>query len=432
MEQYVQKNQKKLRCGITTGTCAAAAAGAAALRLLTGEKAEHVVIRTPGGRTVRVPVYPAEEWDVEAAGAQGRSGRCAFYVVKDSGDDPDVTNGARIVAQVERIPGRRTGDGTPEPEMNCGLPEWETGGGIRQKENGLRISPDAFQSGEYPYLYLDGREGVGRVTCAGLEQRPGQAAINAVPRSMIFQVVAEACEQADDFSPLLITVSVPEGRELAKRTFNPQLGIEGGISILGTSGIVEPMSEKAIVDTIELQIRQLKTLGVKQLLVTPGNYGQGYAAEALGLNTGRSVKCSNYIGETLDLAISYEMEGLLLVGNIGKLVKLAAGIMNTHSRVADARREIFVTHTVLAGGTAQMAEALMQCVNTEEMLLLLEQWGLRVAVTERILAKIKEAVERRTTGKLDAGVILFSEHFGCLGQTEGTEHILPSFCKNEP
>ncbi len=398
MEQYVHKNQKTLRRGITTGTCAAAAAGAAALRLLTGNEVEHMTVRMPAGMTVEVPVF--------SAACRGKvSGRqdpgFTYYVVKDSGDDPDVTNGAEIAATVERIP----------------------------EQEACRISKDAFQSEEYPYLFLDGGEGVGRVACEGLEQRKGQAAINVVPRSMIFQAVAQACGQADDFGVLLITVSVPKGRELAERTFNPQLGITGGISILGTSGIVEPMSEKAIVDTIELQIRQIAAQGEKSLLVTPGNYGQGYAASHLGLRLDHSVKCSNYIGETLDLAVSYQMERLLLVGNIGKLVKLAAGIMNTHSRTADARREIFVTHTVLSGGTRQMAEELMRCVNTEEMLALLTQWQLREAVTGRILDKIKEVVDLRTGGKLEAGVVLFSERFGCLGQTAGTGELLEAWPK---
>ena len=260
-----------------------------------------------------------------------------------------------------------------------------------------------------------------------VEQDVGQAAINTVPRTMIFQAVGEVCEQIEYDGMLLITVSVPAGVELAKRTFNPRLGIEGGISILGTSGIIEPMSERAIVDTIEIEIRQLARLGTKHLLVTPGNYGQAYASGLLHLNMEQSVKCSNYIGETIDLAISYGMEKFLLVGNIGKLVKLAAGIMNTHSKVADGRCEIFAVHTILCGGTKKMAEILMDCINTDEMLKYLEEWSLKEAVMRSICGKIEEYMEHRIGGRMQFGVVLFSEKFGYLGETSKAGEILTVF-----
>lgn len=381
MERYVNKNQRQLRMGITTGTCAAAAAKAAAARLLLGICRTDVVIRTPKGIAVEVPVETAE------ADSDGVS----CVVIKDSGDDPDVTNRAQIVTRVARL------------RTEC---------------------RNAFQSSEYPWLYLDGGAGVGRVTRAGLEQQIGQAAINIVPRQMIFHAVGEICSLAECRKPLLITVSVPEGEELAGRTFNPRLGIVGGISILGTSGILEPMSEKAIVDTIETQIRQLSALGEKNLCVTPGNYGQSYASRYLKLDLSCSVKCSNYIGETIDLAVSYGMENFLLVGNVGKLVKLAAGIMNTHSRVADGRGEIFAVHTVLCGGDAKMAEKIMGCVNTEEMLGFLEQWGLKDAVMKSICRKIGENLQRRGGKTLACSAVLFSEKYGYLGQTPQAEEML--------
>jgi len=383
MEYYVTKNQKKLRCGITTGTCAAAAAKAAASLLLLCMPLESVLVHTPKGVTVEVPVSLsfAEENRVE------------YMVEKDSGDDPDVTNGAKIFACVMY------------------LQAW--------KDTEL-----CFQCEEAPYLFLDGGTGVGRVTREGMEQKKGQAAINHVPRKMIFQAVREICELAGHTEELFITIWVPEGEELAKRTFNPRLGIEGGISILGTSGILEPMSEKAIVDTIETQLRQQQALGKTKLLITPGNYGQSYVEEYLGMDMAGSIKCSNYIGETLDLAVAYGMKDVLLVGNIGKLVKLAAGIMNTHSRAADGRCEIFAVHTVLCGGDRELAEKIMECMNTEEILRLLEENGLRERVCKSICGKIHEHISRRAGSETRVGVVLFSESFGYLGETANAKAVL--------
>lgn len=384
MEHYVTKNQKTLRCGITTGTCAAAAAEAAAAALLLHIRKETVQVQTPKGITVQVPVRLTAE-----------NGQLAeYYVVKDSGDDPDVTNHARICVRVERA-----GEDT-------------------------YIAEHVFRDERYPNLFLDGGPGVGRVTKEGLEQETGQAAINIVPRSMIFEAVGEICKLAEYTERLLVIVHVPEGEELARHTFNPNLGITGGISILGTTGILEPMSEKAIIDTIETEIRQQKAQGRTSLLITPGNYGQHYASAYLHLALEKSVKCSNYIGETIDLAVSYGMSRLLLVGNIGKLVKLAAGIMNTHSRVADGRAEIMAVHAVLCGASRETAVAITECINTEQMLGILEKENLLPQVCESLCRKIHSHLQHRTQGKLTFGVILFSEKYGYLAQTQDAGAVL--------
>ncbi len=380
MEKYVYKDQKKLRCGITTGTCATAAATAAAKLLLMNIKSDSIEILTPKGENVSVAVYLKKHTENTAE----------YMVIKDSGDDPDVTNGAEICASVEYI----------------------------KKEN---VSEFAFSKGN---LYLDGGTGVGRVTKKGLEQNIGFAAINTVPRSMIFSAVDEVAKIACYDGSLLITVSIPKGEELAKRTFNPRLGIEGGISVLGTSGIIEPMSEKAIIDTIETEIRQKSLQGNRNLLVTPGNYGKSYLEKYLHLDFEESVKCSNYIGEMLDFAVAYNFETLLLVGNIGKLCKLAAGVMNTHSKTADCRAEVFAVHAVLCGGSVEIAKKIMQCINTEEMLDILEENGLKTAVVNSLCSKISEHISHRTGGNIKFGVMLFSEKYGFLGQTENTENIL--------
>lgn len=393
MEEYVIKNQKKLRLGITTGTCSAAAAQAASMQLLLGVESHAVTLRTPKGMTVSVPVYLME----------ADADRVSYKVVKDSGDDPDVTNGTDVCVTVayakQRV--REQTDG-------------------REEFDGSQDRTCAFTSESFPFLTLDGGIGIGRVTKEGLEQAVGQAAINRVPRQMIFAAVGDVCEKANVCEPLHITVWMPEGETLAKRTFNPKLGIEGGLSILGTSGILEPMSEQAIVATIETEIRQLHAVGEEKVLVTPGNYGQAYASEYLGLDLAKSVKSSNYIGDTIDLAISYGMKDFLLVGNIGKLVKLAAGIFNTHSKVADGRGEIFAVHAAMAGAGANVVQEIYNCINTDRMLDVVEREGLRGAVMQSILAAIEKHVAGRVGDAMRFGVIVFSEKYGYLGQTADT------------
>lgn len=403
MEDFVFKNQKKLRKGITTGTCAAAAAKAAAAYLLWGIQKEQVQIMTPSGKLLKVPVSlvdPSLKAMDSADDFNKSRDDAEFMVIKDSGDDPDVTDQAEIHVTLKKV------------------------------NESFQPVKGMFRDEQNPCLFLDGGIGVGRVTKEGLEQPVGAAAINTVPRAMIFGAVDEVCRLAEFEGRLLITVSVPRGESLAKKTFNPMLGIEGGISILGTSGILEPMSEKAIVDTIETLIRQQNAMGKTDLLVTPGNYGQSYVAKYLDLPLESSIKCSNYVGDTIDLAISYGMKNFLLVGNLGKLVKLGAGIMNTHSKTADGRFEILSVHTVLCGGDREMVKSLMECITTDQALELLEQWDLKEAVMNSLCQKIEEHLERRSRGEIRCAVILFSEKYGFLGQTSHGEELLEHFRTN--
>ncbi len=290
---YVRSGMKLLRCGYTTGTCAALAASGAAGLLLSGEKPDSLRLVTPKGIPVEVKPDQCE--------LQGETAFCS--VRKDGGDDPDSTNGLLITA--------------------C----------VRKSESGIQI---------------EGGEGVGRVTRPGLDQPVGEAAINSGPRSMIRAAAAAVCEKYGYPGGLRITISVPQGTEAAKKTFNPQLGIEGGISILGTSGIVEPMSEQALLDTIALEIRQKGCRQKERLILIPGNYGMDYLQKSAGLpGAVPQVKCSNYIGSAIDIAAAEGFREILLVGHVGKLVKLAGGIMNTHSKTADGRRELFCAHAAL-------------------------------------------------------------------------------------
>lgn len=441
MNEFVFKNQKKLRCGLTTGTCAAACAQAAMLRLLTGKVLPEVTVRLPeSGKRVResiaaAPVHEEMSKDgerrgtclnsdgtaqLQQAGPEEDSTRSSAQLVtlavyptadggfatrKDAGDDPDVTNGTEIRAYVQVCD-------------------------VASVPAGVFASADGR-------LYLTGGEGVGRVTKPGLEQAVGQSAINRVPRQMIFDAVQQVLEDFGEeacTTCYLITISVPAGAELAQRTFNPMLGIEGGISILGTTGIVEPMSEAAIVATIESSIRQVLAMEdgdigrrKRRILAVPGNYGQRYVEQQLGLRGVPVVEVSNYIGEAIDLAVSYGATDFLLVGNVGKLVKLAAGIMNTHSRVADGRWEIFAAHLALCGGTRAQVAAMREATTTEEMLTRLEEMGLRAQVMASIMGEIEAHMAHRIRGQMDFGVIVYSERFGRVGETAGAERLLEKF-----
>ncbi len=369
-EHYLRSGTKLLRCGYTTGSCAALAAAGAAQLLLTGAAPEILSLLTPKG--LKIELAP------EFCRAEGEAALCAIR--KDAGDDPDVTDGLEIWAYAEK------------------------------RESGIEI---------------DGGKGVGRVTKPGLDQPVGSAAINRVPRRMIREAAEAVCTACGYGGGLRLVISVPGGEELAKRTFNPQLGIEGGISILGTSGIVEPMSEKAITDTIALEIRQAAAGEEKRLIVTPGNYGMGYLTqEHPELDGVPRVRCSNYIGEALDTAVFEGFREVLLVGHVGKLVKLAGGIMNTHSRAADCRRELFCAHAALCGADTSVCRTLMEQATCDSCLTVLEKEGLMRPVLKSLLEAIQMNLSRRCGETTEIGALLFSNVFGMLGLTETGETLL--------
>lgn len=382
MDVYINKNQKKLRCGFTTGTCAAAATKAALTKLLLHQECKEITIITPKMVAVSIPIYQDEETGT-------------FYVIKDSGDDPDVTRGIEIYAKVTLLNEKQ----------------------FEQVDK------------EYEFVYenhfiLKGGEGIGRVTKRGLEQEVGFPAINKVPRKMIVDVIIEICNLADYAEMVLVEISAPQGLEIAKKTFNERLGIMGGISILGTSGIVEPMSEKALIDTIEAELKIKKAEGIKHLIMTPGNIGQQFADTLLNVEDKNVVKCSNYIGESIDLSVSIGFESILLVGNIGKLVKLAAGIMNTHSRVADGRMEILALYGGLCGAPMEVMNRIMNCITTEEALGILKEEKLLEVTIEAIMKQIEQVLSRRAGESMKIGAIIFSEKLGYLGETKSVKKIM--------
>ena len=368
--QTVWKDQKQLRTGYTTGSCAAAAAKAAAFMLLSKEPVYQVSLKTPQGAVLYL--------DVECI-AMGTD-RVSCAVRKDSGDDPDVTDGVLVFAEVAR-------------------------------RAGTAVS-------------LDGGKGVGRVTKKGLDQPPGAAAINKVPRRMIVEAVEEQRRKFGCTLGLHIIISIPEGEALAEKTFNPRLGIEGGLSVLGTSGIVEPMSERALTDTICLEMKVLKENGHEWCYIVPGNYGSDFLTETLKYDGRLAVKCSNYIGETIDDAVRMGMKGILFVGHIGKLVKIAAGVMNTHSRQADCRMEVFAAHAALAGASRDTVRQLMECVTTAGAVDILKASNMLEPVMQTIMDQIDVHLKQRAGKTLMTGAIVFSAEEGILGQTSRAAEIL--------
>ena len=236
------------------------------------------------------------------------------------------------------------------------------------------------------------------------------------------------CDALGYAGGLSVCISVPGGEEAAKRTFNPMLGIEGGISILGTSGIVEPMSEKALVDTIAVELRQAAALGARDVILTPGNYGKTFLRDHPQAARGVPVvKCSNFIGDALDLAGNRGFSQVLLVGHAGKLVKLAAGVMNTHSRYADGRAEVFCAHAAVCGAPQSLCQALMQSPSADACLALLDEASLREAVMASILTAIQRHLDRRAGGHFRTGAVLFTNTLGLLGQTTTAKEIIRSW-----
>ena len=374
MEEYIVKDGKKLRMGYTTGSCAAAASKAAAWMLLTGKRKEKIRIDTPKGISL--------ELDVLQITLSDDSVSCA--IEKDGGDDPDVTKGALIYATVSR-----------------------TDAGIT----------------------IDGGFGVGRVTKRGLDQPVGEAAINSVPRMMIRENLEEVCRMTDYGGGLSVVISVPEGENLAKKTFNPRLGIVGGISILGTTGIVEPMSEQALVDTIRVELRQKKANGAEYVLLSPGNYGADYIRENIATEPTAAVLTSNYIGESLDICKELGFCGALLVGHIGKLVKIAGGMMNTHSKYGDCRMDIMAAHAGAAGLASAKISEMLECATCDDAIRILKENNLCDKTLGSITEKISFIMNHRVSSQMKTGAIIFSKEYGFLGETDNARELLKLITK---
>lgn len=370
MEEYQFSQGKNLRCGYTTGSCATAASKAAAAMLLTGERIDSVRIDTPKGIVLNLePLEVMLTADFAS---------CAIR--KDSGDDPDDTNGVLVYAKVEK---------TAEPG-----------------------------------IMIEGGIGVGRVTKPGLACAVGGPAINPTPRKMITTEVGKVMTEAGYTGGLKVTISIPAGVEIAKKTFNPRLGIIGGLSVLGTSGIVEPMSEKALVETMYVEIRAQQAAGNKNLLVFFGNYGEDFTRDEMKLDLEGHVTCSNFVGELLDYAVFCGFETLLLIGHSGKLVKVAQGVMNTHSKYADCRTELFALEAMVHGASVEVGKEIYSCLTTDEVTKVLKRENIFEPVIEKVTDKIDFYMQHRVHGKIKTAALMFSNVYGILGKTKYADELV--------
>ncbi len=381
MAVYFEKNGRKLRCGYTTGSCAAAASKAALMMILFSEDIHNVSIMTPKGI-----LYTAEILDI----SHNEDGSVSCAVIKDGGDDPDITSGAKIYAKV-----------------------------ALRDEKGILI---------------EGGEGVGRVTKPGLDQPVGEAAINSVPRKMIRENLEEVLEKCGlSQKGAVVVISVPEGKKLSEKTFNPKLGIVGGISILGTTGIVEPMSDKAILDTIQTEINVRHAEGRDTLLVAPGNYGLTFLKEKYNIDTDIAVMSSNFIYDTVQMAADAGFSGLLLAGHIGKLIKVAGGIRNTHSMYGDHRMEILseicTDHAELLDESSlkELTDQISECVMTDEAVRIIREYGIAEPVFMDMAERIKGYLEEWGENRFKAEVIVFSNENTELVRTKGAEAMIDLF-----
>ncbi len=358
---------RRLKRGYSTGSCAAAAAKAAAAMLFgAGDLLQVITIDTPAGIRLELPV----EEITRSADAVS----CA--VRKDAGDDPDITNGMLIRARAKAL--------------------------------------------DKPGVELRAGKGVGRVTKPGLQVDVGKPAINPVPEKMILSAVA-AVTPAD--RGVEIEITIPDGERVAKRTMNARLGVVGGLSILGTSGLVEPLSEKSYRDTMALEIGALKWEYSGPLVLVTGNFGKTLALEHFGLPEQALIKVGNLVGFALDRSLEWGFEKLLIIGHIGKLIKVAAGIFNTHSRVADARFEIFAAHAALLGADRETIKKLEEAVTTEEMCDTLAKLG-GADLFDNLAEKISGRSMAYLHDEAEIGTVIFNFRRGLLGMDRQARQIM--------
>lgn len=369
MDDYAYVNGKKLRKGFTTGTCATAATAAAISMILNQDIEEKVTVSTANGVEVTMDIKDPSFGEFTASAA----------VEKDGGDDADATHGLLIYSTVTLLP----------------------------DSNDIEI---------------DGGEGVGRVTQKGLKCDVGMAAINPTPRAMIEktarQLLGPNCGAK-------IIISVPGGEETAKLTYNSRLGIVGGISILGTTGIVNPMSEESWKASITIELTMLYNQGYRSVVLAPGNYGEDFATNVLGIPPHRIVNMSNFVGHVLKEVQRIGFTRALMVGHMGKFVKVAGGIFSTHSKDSDARMEIIMANLALLGAPVELLEKVDQCITTDAAGTLIEEYHYE-EVYQVLVDKMKfrsERLLRNRKPEVSIDVVTFGTEAGYLASTQTLEEI---------
>ena len=368
-DNYVYYNGRKLRKGFTTGTTATAATVAAIRTLLNQEPQETVTVHAANGKTA---IFDVEQTDFDEQQAS-----CA--IKKDGGDDQDATDGTLIFAMVK-----------------------------------LRDDNE---------IHLDGGKGVGRVTKEGLANKPGMPAINPTPRRVI---KAAAREELGEKRGVDIVISVPEGERIAKLTYNPRLGIVGGISILGTSGVVTPMSESSWKHSISIEMNIHRKRGDNTIVLVPGNYGEDFAKDELGIPNAKIVQMSNFVGYVLHETQRLGFTKVLIVGDLGKMIKVAGGIFSTHSKDADARAEIMVANLALMGGVpTAFLRKINQCLTTISMIKMIDEAGYQ-DVYQRIADTIKLRAEKLLAHRephVEIDAVIFSRESGFLAASKPFQEI---------
>ena len=439
----IVRGQKLLKKGYTTGSTAAAASRYSLMKIaenlegLRIEKAfKEIVLEDKENQRVtryiaevcRIKTPSAVVVDVELGDWEVKSPlRARTTCIKDSGDDPDVTHRARISSELFIEPIRKNLPKVRDYVYAVSLENFQWQALNTFESNGDYQRDLAKYEQNYFFIAIGPGEGVGRVTKKGLAPNPNHGAINPVPREMIVENIIDIVRESPPLAQRLLgqcvraLISVENGEKIAQKTFNPKLGILGGISILGTSGIVEPMSEKALVDTIKTEVDQFVALETSRpLLICPGNYGQDYIKEALLIDISQSVKVSNYIGDALDYIVYLGIKEVLFVGHAGKLIKLAASVMNTHSSYADGRAEIITSHGAISGASRESLVKIMNAISVDEMLEALLTNGERVFkdTMDSIKTAIRRNLDHRTRKAAKIEFIVFTNEYGMIIESE--------------
>lgn len=357
--------------------------------------------------------------------------------IKESGDDPDVTHQSEISSKLYFESREVIFDELEKISLDeeKRIPKKYLYSVNLENFSFDEIEEDEARGivGNVGIVGIYGGSGVGYVTKKGLAPKQAHSSINPKPRFMIMKEIVDILKISKSLQEnikkemLLVEISVNNGDEIAKKTFNPKLGILGGISILGTSGIVEPMSEKALVDTIRTEIDQYAAVGMdKPLLICPGNYGQAFAKNSLKLDLEKSVKISNFVGEALDYSVYKGIKKALFVGHAGKLLKLAAGVMNTHSAYADGRQEVMVSHSAIYGAKKETLLKIMNAISIEEMLdaLILEGEEIYSATMNSIGKAMMKNINHRTKEKIKIEFIVFTNAHGCVLKSDEADELL--------
>ncbi|MBC6695879.1 cobalt-precorrin-5B (C(1))-methyltransferase [Terrisporobacter mayombei] len=380
MEEYVYIDGKKYKRGYTTGSCAAAASKASVYMLLTKEKIYDINIDTPKGIPLTLSVRNIEISDDYAI--------CS--IEKDGGDDIDATHKMNIFAKAELI------DNLDDEE-----------------------------------ILVTGGKGIGLVTKKGLSVEVGKHAINPIPMKMIKSEVKNVIREKEDFiennKSIKITIFAPEGEEIAKKTFNPRLGIVGGISILGTTGIVEPMSEEGWKKSLSIELEMKRAQGLDKIILVPGNHGEEFIREHLKIDIHNCVRMSNFVGYMLNEAKRLGFKKILMAGHIGKFIKISAGIFQTHSKVCDARNEIMIANLALLGADLDFLNKINECVTTEGAVEIIDDSRYK-DIYNILCDKCRNRVEQYLNeDDIEVGIYMFRMDKSLLGKSANADLIMEDF-----